>query len=185
VAYDRLLPTRRRMLHARVVAALEEVYGVPDAVEAVQHDRFSEHIEQLAYHAVRGELREKAVPYLRQAGLRTFARSAPHEARAWFEQALSNIENLPASPSTMEHAFDIRLELRPVLNQLGERRQAQERMRQAEALAGQLNDDRRRGQSALMRWTPIYRSVSSIRPGCVGPGRLKSRESWATWISGS
>src|SRR5262245_39269094 len=31
VAYDRLLPTRRRLLHASVVAALEEVYGVPDA----------------------------------------------------------------------------------------------------------------------------------------------------------
>src|SRR5262249_9631391 len=102
VAYDRLLPTRRRLLHARVVAALVEVYGVPDAVEAVQQDRFSEHIEQLAYHAVRGELRQKAVPYLRQAGLRAFARSAPHEARAWFEQALDIIETLPKTPSTTE-----------------------------------------------------------------------------------
>jgi tetratricopeptide (TPR) repeat protein len=145
VAYDRLLPTRRRLLHARVVAALEEVYGVPDAVEAVQQDRCSKHIEQLAYHAVRGDLREKAVPYLRQAGLRAAARSAPHEARAWFEQALSIIEILPASPSTMEHAFDIRVELRPVLNQLGERRLVLESMREAEALAEQLNDDRRRG----------------------------------------
>src|SRR5262249_58106887 len=35
VAYDRLLPTRRRLLHASVVAALEEVFGVPDAVETV------------------------------------------------------------------------------------------------------------------------------------------------------
>jgi DNA-binding SARP family transcriptional activator len=146
VAYDRLLPPRRRMLHARVVAALEDVYAVPAAVETVQQDRFSEHIEQLAYHAVRGELGEKAVPYLRQAGLRAHARSAPQDARAWFEQALSIIETLPQNPSTMEHAFDIMLELRPVLLQLGELRQLPERMRRAEALAEQLNDDRRRGR---------------------------------------
>src|SRR5262249_4443623 len=50
VAYGRLLPMRRRMLHARVVAALEDVYAVPDAVETMQQDRLGEHIEQLAYH---------------------------------------------------------------------------------------------------------------------------------------
>src|SRR5262249_8258782 len=146
VAYDRLLPMRRRMLHARVVTALEEVYAVPDVVETVQQDRFSGDIEQLAYHAVRGDLREKAVPYLRQAGQRAAARSAPQDARAWFEQALSIIETLPASPSTMGHAFEIRVELRPVLRQLAEIRQILERLREAEALADQLNDDRRRGQ---------------------------------------
>jgi tetratricopeptide (TPR) repeat protein len=146
VAYGRLLPTRLRMLHARVVAALEDVYAASNAVETVQQDRFSEHIEQLAYHAVRGDLREKAVPYLRQAGLRAAERSAPREARAWFEQALSLIETLPASRSMMEHAFDVRVDLRPVLNQLGEQRQVLERLRQADALAEQLNDDRRRGQ---------------------------------------
>ena len=146
VAYGRLLPTRCRMLHARVVAALEDMYGVPDAVATVLPVRFSEHIEQLAYHAVRGELPEKAVPYLRQAGLRAAARSAPQDARAWFEQALALIETLPESPSTLEHAFDIRVELRPVLTQLGELRQILERMREAEALAELLNDDRRRGQ---------------------------------------
>src|SRR5262249_49196484 len=135
VAYDRLLPTRRRMFHARVVAAIMDVYAVPDPVEAAQLDRFSEHIEQLAYHAVRGELREKAVLFLRQAGLRAAARSAPHEARAWFEQALGVIEMLPKSTSIMEHAFDIRVELRPVLRQLAEVRQLLEQMRQAEALA--------------------------------------------------
>jgi DNA-binding SARP family transcriptional activator len=145
VAYGRLLPTRRRLLHAHVVAAIEDVYAVPDAIETVQQDRFSEHSEQLAYHAVRGELREKAVRYLRQAGLRATARSAPHEARAWFEQALSLIETLPASPAIMEHAFDIRVELHIVLGQLGERRLVLDRMREAEALAEQLNDDRRRG----------------------------------------
>src|SRR5262249_34540958 len=47
---------------------------------------------------------------------------------------------------TLERAFEIRLELRPVLNQLGELRKSLERLREAETLGAQLNDDRRRGQ---------------------------------------
>ena len=52
--------------------------------------------------------------------LKAAARSALPDARAWFEQALDVLETLPESPSTLEQAFDIRLELRPVLLQLGE-----------------------------------------------------------------
>ena len=109
-------------------------------------DRLGEQIEQLAHHALRGELREKAVLYLRQAGTKAAARSALQDARAWFEQALGVLETLPESPSTLEQAFEIRLELRPVLIQLGEVRRVLERLREAEALAERLNDDRRRGQ---------------------------------------
>ena len=71
VAYDRLLPTRRRLLHARVVAALEEDYAVPDALATVQPDRLREDVEQLAYHAVRGELREKADHFAAEASARS------------------------------------------------------------------------------------------------------------------
>ena len=48
------------------------------------------------------------------------------DARAWFEQALGALETLPESRSTLEQAFEIRLELRPVLTQLGEFRRALE-----------------------------------------------------------
>src|SRR5262245_60223251 len=44
----------------------------------------------------------------------------PPEARAWFEQALGMLAAPPQSQSTRELAFELRLELRPVLNQLGE-----------------------------------------------------------------
>jgi tetratricopeptide (TPR) repeat protein len=47
---------------------------------------------------------------------------------------------------TLEQAFEIRLELRPVLALLGEARAWQDRLREAEALAERLNDDRRRGR---------------------------------------
>ena len=50
------------------------------------------------------------------------------------------------NPSTLEQVFDLRLELRQVLIQLGEYRLSLERLREAEALAERLRDDRRRGQ---------------------------------------
>ena len=136
VTYGGLLQERRRELHARIV----------EAIETLHRDRLGEQIERLAHHALRGELREKAVHYLRQAGLKAAARSALPDARGWFEQALGVLEALPESPSTLEQAFEIRLELRPVLSQLGEVRRALERLREAEALAERLNDDRRRGR---------------------------------------
>jgi class 3 adenylate cyclase/tetratricopeptide (TPR) repeat protein len=136
VAYGSLPQARRRAIHARIVGA----------IEALHQDRLGEHIERLAHHAVRGELREKAVDYLRQAGGKAAARSALPDARAWFEQALGVVETLPRSPSTLERGFDIRLDLRPVLSQLGEVRWMLERLREAEALAETLDDDRRRGR---------------------------------------
>jgi tetratricopeptide (TPR) repeat protein len=83
---------------------------------------------------------------LREAGLKAAARSAPHDARGWFEQALSALDALPESQSTLEQSFEIRLDLRSVLGQLGESRRSLERLREAEAVADRLNDDRRRGR---------------------------------------
>jgi tetratricopeptide (TPR) repeat protein len=136
VTYGGLLQESRRELHGRIV----------EAIETLHRDRLGEHTERLAHHALRGELREKAVHYLRQAGLKATARSALQDARAAFEQALGVLEVLPERPFTLEQAFDIRLEMRTVLNQLGEVRRMRDRLRETEAVAERLNDDRRRGQ---------------------------------------
>jgi class 3 adenylate cyclase/tetratricopeptide (TPR) repeat protein len=136
VTYGGLLQERRRELHARIV----------DAIETLHRDRLSEQTERLAHHAIRGELREKAVHYLRQAGVRAAARSALHDARGWLEQAVAVLEALPENRSTLEQGFEIRLELRPVLNLLGESRRQLDCLRAAEGLAERLNDGRRRGR---------------------------------------
>jgi tetratricopeptide (TPR) repeat protein len=136
VTYGGFLQERRRDLHARIV----------DAIETLYPERLGEHIERLAHHALRGEVREKAVPYLRQAGIKASARSAPLEARGWFEQALGVLAALPESPPTLEQGYEIRLELRSVLALLGEVRRALERLAEAETLAERLNDDGRRGR---------------------------------------
>jgi class 3 adenylate cyclase/tetratricopeptide (TPR) repeat protein len=137
VAYGGLLQERRRELHARIV----------NAIELLHSDRLGEHIERLAHHALRGVRNERAVHHLRQAGLKAATRSALSDARVWFEQALVTLEALPQSQATLEQAFEIRLELRPVLlQQLGEGREALQRLREAETIAEKLNDDHRRGR---------------------------------------
>src|SRR5262245_45904528 len=52
VAYGSLLQERRRVLHARIV----------EAIEALAGDRLAEQVERLAHHALRGEVWVKAVP---------------------------------------------------------------------------------------------------------------------------
>ena len=136
VAYASLSPERCRALHARTLAALERLQG----------DRLTERVEELAHHALRGDLREKAVEYLKRAGRKAAGRSALRDARVRFEQALEVLETLPESPSTLEQAFEIRLELRPVLSLVGEVRRTLELLREAEVFAERLKDDRRRAR---------------------------------------
>ena len=105
VAYGRLLQERRRALHARVV----------QAIEATDAARLNEHVEQLAHHALRARLDEKAVRYLRQAGAKAVARPANQEAVNFFEQALEVLQRLPEAPERLAEAVDIRVALGPPL----------------------------------------------------------------------
>jgi tetratricopeptide (TPR) repeat protein len=156
VTYSGLLQERRRELHARIV----------DAIETLHEDRLGGEVERLAHHALRGDLRERAVHYLRQAGLKAGSRSALQDARSWFEQALGALEALPEEPPTLEQGYEIRLELRPVLMQLGEVRCALERLREAGTLAERLDDDQRRGQvCALM--TNIHSQLGELDEALV------------------
>ncbi|WP_342736298.1 adenylate/guanylate cyclase domain-containing protein [Bradyrhizobium sp. B117] len=145
VAYSGMLRERRREIHTRVVDAMEKLYA----------DRVGEQAERLAYHAVRGELREKAMQYLRQAGKKAAGRLALSEARAYFEQALDILKSLREDEAAPEDAFEIRLELRPVLRQLGEARQMLEHLREAEAIAERLKDDLRRGRVCAFMTTVL------------------------------
>jgi predicted ATPase len=106
VAYTSLLQQQRRDLHARIVTALEKL----------SRDRQAEHVDQLAHHAFRGEVWDKAVIYLRQAGAKGTARSAYREAVSCFEQALEALGHLPRSRDTRALAIDLRLDLRTALH---------------------------------------------------------------------
>ncbi len=171
VAYGSLLTERRQTLHRDVVGAIERLYP----------DRLDEHVEQLAHHALRGELRGRAVRYLRQAGDKAAARSANREAVALLEQALAILGGLEETPETLAEEADIRLVLGPVLIALGgpasveiERcylraREASERLRDASRLYPAL----------WGLWYTNYtlgRYSISTRAGRAAPRRRRGRE---------
>jgi class 3 adenylate cyclase/tetratricopeptide (TPR) repeat protein len=133
VTYGSLLQDRRRSLHARIL----------EAIEHRDPERLDEQVERLAHHALRGEVWDKAVSYLRQAGAKAHSRSAFREAVAHLNDALGAIERLPRTREMMEQAIDARIELRAALLQLGEVEQIRDCLSGAETLAGALGDPRR------------------------------------------
>jgi tetratricopeptide (TPR) repeat protein len=104
---------------------------------------------------VQGERKEKAVHYLVQAGAKAAMRSALVDARGRFEEALATLKGLPETETSMEQAFEIRLELRPVLRKLGEGRLMLEHLEEAERLAERMNDDRRLGRVCAFMTTAL------------------------------
>jgi DNA-binding NtrC family response regulator/tetratricopeptide (TPR) repeat protein len=141
VAYASLLDDRRRALHARIVEAIERRHP----------ERLAEHVETLAHHAFEGHVWTKALAYLHQAGQRAFRRCAHQEAVTSYERALVALAHVPDTREKTAQAIDLRLDLRDSLQSLGEFGRILESLRDAEALARSLGDQRRLGRvSALL-----------------------------------
>jgi class 3 adenylate cyclase/tetratricopeptide (TPR) repeat protein len=139
VAYGSLLHERQRALHARIV----------EAIETLHPDRLIEQVERLAHHAARGEVWDKAVTYLRQAGAKADACSALRESVSCFEQALTALGHLPESREMREQAIELHLNLRTSLGPLGEEERILQHLHAAEALASALGDQRRLAQVSV------------------------------------
>jgi tetratricopeptide (TPR) repeat protein len=151
VAYGSLLRERRRALHA----------GIVEAIERLSPDRLAEQVERLAYHALQGEVWEKALRYYRQAGAKAAARSAHREAIGCFEQALIALQHLPEQQATWEQAIDLRFDLRNALLPLGDQGHIFYHLREAETLAQVLDDRQRLGQVAVYM-TEYFRMMSDL-----------------------
>jgi class 3 adenylate cyclase/tetratricopeptide (TPR) repeat protein len=146
VAYSSVLQERRRVLHARIVEALEALAG----------ERVVEQVERLAHHALRGEVWDKALTYFRQAGERALARSAYREAVGYFEQALSALQHLPEQRDILEQAVDLRLTLRSALLASRDIGRILEYLHKAKAIAEALDDPRRLGQVLIFQAVEGY-----------------------------
>jgi class 3 adenylate cyclase/tetratricopeptide (TPR) repeat protein len=148
-AYGSLLQDHRRVLHARIVSAVEALYG----------GRLAEQVDRLAHHTFRGEVWPKAVSYLRQAGGKALAHSAYREAVTCFEQGLTALDALPDTPENRERAIDLRLDLRQSLFPLGEFTKVGKYLQEAEELATELDDPRRLG------WVSAYLAGQQLHTG--------------------
>jgi tetratricopeptide (TPR) repeat protein len=136
VAYQSLLHERRRALHARIGTAMEALHA----------GRLIEHVERLAHHALAAEQWGQALTYARMAGAKALGHSAYRDAVDYFEQARSALARLPADRATSEAGIDLCFDLRTALTPLGEHDQIAEHLREAEASAQKLGDDRRLGR---------------------------------------
>jgi class 3 adenylate cyclase/tetratricopeptide (TPR) repeat protein len=156
VAYETLLQERRRVLHARIVEALEALAG----------DRLAEQVERLAHHALRGEVWDKALAYCRQAGAKAAARSGYREAVTSFEQALMVVKHLPESLEILQQAFDLRMELTRRLVPLADYGRILEHLREAQAIA-EAQDDRRRLGLVCSAMTDYFRLTGNSEQAVV------------------
>jgi class 3 adenylate cyclase/tetratricopeptide (TPR) repeat protein len=163
VTYGTLLQDRRKTLHARIVGAIERSYP----------DRLPEHVERLAHHAGRGELWDKALDYLEQAGAKSFGRSAHQEAVACYEEALDVLRHLPESAGTQRKAIDVRLALRNSLYPLGQFTRIIGFLDEAEALAAAIGD-RERLAVVLSRRAHYFWTVGELRAGLEAGQRALS-----------
>ena len=143
--YGSLLQERRRVLHARIVEALETLYpGIawPSRSNGWRTTPCGARCGTRLWRTVR------------QAGRRPLARSAYREAVGYFEQALSALPHLPEQRDTREQAIDLRLALRTALLPSGDSGRILAYLREAEALAEALDDPRRLGQ--VSRFLSLY-----------------------------
>jgi tetratricopeptide (TPR) repeat protein len=124
VAYSSLLAEQRRSLHAAVVGAIESIHA----------NRLDEYTDQLAHHAVRGQLWRKALSYLRETGAKAFARSASYEAVAALEQAISVLKEISDAQAIID-AIDVRLEIFLPLHAIAEYLRCLDHLTEAATLA--------------------------------------------------
>ncbi len=149
VSYRNLLKEQRQNLHARIVKAIERIYG----------DRLNEQVEKLAHHAVLAEQWLQSVEYLRRAGDKSAARCSYPEAVAYLEQALVALSHLPVTRESQNEEIGVRFNLRSSLQALGDHERVFEHLRNAERLASALGDQDRIG------WSSAYLSQYLWRMG--------------------
>jgi predicted ATPase len=102
VAYNSILLKQRRMLHAQIAAAIEEI----------KNDVLEEHFETLAYHYKKGDRPEKAFEFLVRAGEKAIELSSIDVAKGHFIEALKIAPEHPKSESFRKREQAVRSQLK-------------------------------------------------------------------------
>ncbi len=162
-AYDTILISRRRKLHALILEILESRIDSP----------LSDRIDLLAHHAYQGQVWDKALLYLELAGNKAMDRAAVREAVALYEQALLAGAHLPQTREALAKGIDLRFQLRNALWSIGAFEEILPHLRDAEQMAGKLNGPRRIG------WASVYRSASLWQLGRSADARTAAERALA------
>jgi predicted ATPase len=88
VLRDRVPPARRRQLHERIAARLEDAYA----------GHVAEVSAELTVHLEAGGHAERAIPHLEEVAVRALRRGAHREAVGLLERAVAILDSLPPTP---------------------------------------------------------------------------------------
>ena len=105
VSYNSLLIERRKHLHERIAAAVEQLY----------ENSIDDHLDELAHHYNRSGDVPKAVGYYERAGLRAVQRSAYAEAMQDLTTALELLQRMPQNAERDQRELALQTSLGPVL----------------------------------------------------------------------
>jgi tetratricopeptide (TPR) repeat protein len=105
VAYDSVLMNRRKTIHERAGAALEEMFAAT----------LEDHLAQLAHHYGRSANAPKAIEYLRRAAEQAATRSAYSDAIGYAREALRVIATTPESRERDQSELKIQMMLAPLI----------------------------------------------------------------------
>ena len=103
----------------------------------------------LGVHFRQGEVWDKAVRYLRQAGATAYARGGLREARDIYFVALELCPRLDPTPDNLGLSIDVRLDLDVMLLGLGDLARIPRLHREADEIAARLGDQPRRGPGGV------------------------------------
>ncbi len=158
VAYGSLLHHHRRALHVRVLEVMERAYP---------QDRTT-YVEQLARHAVQGEVWPKAAEYLRDSGHKALSNGGSREAVDFLREALQAASHLPPNPDTRRLAIDLREDLSCAMTVVGESSGVVAVLREAVGLAETIRDERRLARVLSFLSNALWNvgdSAAAIRTG--------------------
>lgn len=130
VAYNNLLPSRRREYHQKIVDILES-----EAAEA--HDR---RLDDLCMHTIQAQAWTQAVRYLRMAASLAVERGSYELAEAYLNRALEISRTLSDEAETLRSRIEILLGLRSLAGANGKYLEANDVLTEAEEIAHRLGD---------------------------------------------
>lgn len=166
-AYAGLLRESRRRLHARALRVLELADGQEAGV--------------LTFHARQSQSWRAAHRHGVAAGLASLARSAPHEAMQFFEDALDASRRFDADDATRRSELGLRFLMRNTLFSLGRAGDIGEHLAAASALAELLGDDQAKARALCQgahlawqmgRWTDAIATGANAMTIAEGTGNV-------------
>jgi tetratricopeptide (TPR) repeat protein len=146
-AYSMQLLVRQRELHEAAVSAMETVY----------HDDLEPHYGELAYHAEKAKIKEKAFHYLNLAGKLSLGLFQNQQAIDYFTRALAFVHS-----TDLRTKFDLMLSCVESYYNLGDSAAQVKGIDTLEELARELRDDSRLAK-AFMRRAYCYSALGDFQ----------------------